>query len=82
MRLRVRFGGGELRGCVDMTTTPRAAGGHGWDGPGSFFQASPALRRYIPLSLRFSGVTRAGDPGHVRGGFVTDAPTGLRCLPF
>lgn len=79
MGLDVRFAKRELRGCVRMTTAPTRDGGHEWSGGGNFASASPALRRYLPVSLRFRGATRASEANHLHGGFVTDEPTGLRC---
>jgi hypothetical protein len=78
LRLAARFPRGELRGCVAVSITP-SRGSFRWSGPGVILTASPALRRYERLSLRFGGVTQASDRGHVRGGFITDVPSGLPC---
>ena len=78
LRLVATFPRGELRGCLAVSITP-SRGAFRWTGPGVILTASPALRRYERLSLRFAGVTKAGDLRHVRGGFTTDAPSGLPC---
>ena len=79
LRLVARFARGELRGCLAVSITPTPGRPFRWTGPGVILDASPALRRYEGLSLRFAGVTRASDLRHVRGGFITDVPTGLPC---
>jgi len=82
LKFRVRFSKGELRGCVHATTTPLPGGGWSWDGPGAIYQAPAALREFLGMSVRFGGVTTARRPTLLRGGFKTDTPTGLKCLPF
>jgi hypothetical protein len=77
MTVRAAFPRGQLRGWVNMRISPNQRAGHAWEGSGVFFKSSPQLRRYRPASLRFSGVTNAGRPHELHGGFVTDAPTGL-----
>lgn len=79
-RFEARFPRGTLRGCMGMTVVPGPGADYRWiGGPGAIRTASPALRRYAGLSLRFSGTTKAGDLSRVGGGFVADAPTGLPC---
>jgi TRAP-type transport system periplasmic protein len=80
VQFRARFARGQLHGCFDMTISPRPRGGFRWDGPGGLLDASPALRAYRGVSLRFSAVTKASDLRHARGGFVTGPPAGLVCL--
>lgn len=77
--LTARFSSGELRGCVSMDITPGPHGTFSWGGPGVIERASPTLRRYVGLSLRFGGMSKASDLSHMRGGFVSDAPSGLPC---
>lgn len=79
LKLTARFSSGELRGCVAMAITPTPHGIFRWGGPGVIVSASPRLRRYVGLSLRFGGITKANDLRHMRGGFVSDAPSGLPC---
>jgi hypothetical protein len=79
MKLTARFRRGELHGCVYVATFDTRHGTFDWDGPGVIARASRPLRNYIGLSFRVAGVTPAGDLRHMRGGFVTDAPSGLPC---
>jgi TRAP-type C4-dicarboxylate transport system substrate-binding protein len=73
-----RFSGGTLRGCINARIAPAPGGGYDWiGGPGAVKTASPAVRRYTGLSLRFTGVMRAGDLRHVRVAFASDLPNGL-----
>lgn len=75
-----RFSSGTLRGCMRVAIGPAPGGGYRWiGGPGAVKTASPAVRRYVGLSLRFTGVMKEGDLRHVRGGFVSDLPTGDPC---
>jgi TRAP-type C4-dicarboxylate transport system substrate-binding protein len=78
LRLVARFPSGELRGCLAVSITPSDRTFR-WTGPGVIQTTSPALRSYEGLSLRFAGVTRTSDLGHVRGGLISDAPSGLPC---
>jgi TRAP-type C4-dicarboxylate transport system substrate-binding protein len=79
-RFESRFSSGTLRGCLRAVITSAPRGGYRWiGGPGTVKTASPPLRRYVDLSLRFTGVMKAGDLRHVRGGFVSDLPTGDPC---
>lgn len=79
LTLAAHFPGGDLGGCVAVSITPAGHGPFRWSGPGVILSASPALRGYAGLSLRFAGITRASDLGHVHGGFITDVPSGLPC---
>jgi TRAP-type C4-dicarboxylate transport system substrate-binding protein len=79
LQLTARFLSGVLRGCVCMAVTPTRHRTFSWGGPGVIVSASRPLRRYVGLSLRFGGVTKASDLSHVHGGFVSDAPSGLPC---
>jgi hypothetical protein len=74
-----RFAGGEVRGCITVAITPTPHGIFRWGGPGAIASASRRLRRYVGLSLRLSGVTKARELGHVHLGFASDAPSGLPC---
>jgi TRAP-type C4-dicarboxylate transport system substrate-binding protein len=79
-KFEARFSSGMLRGCMGMTITLAPHGAYRWvGGPGAVKTASQTLRRYAGLSLTFAGLTRAGDHRHLRGGLVSDAPTGLPC---
>jgi TRAP-type C4-dicarboxylate transport system substrate-binding protein len=77
--LTARFAGGELRGCVTLAITPAPHGIFRWGGPGAIASASRRLRRYVGLSLRLSGITKARELRHVHLGFASDAPSGLPC---
>ena len=79
LKLAARFPSGELHGCVDMAIMPMPHGPFRWSGPGVILSASPALHRYVGLSLRFTGTTSASDLGHVHAAFTTDVPSGLPC---
>jgi hypothetical protein len=80
LHFELRFPRGTVRGCLRALIGPTPGGGHRWiGGPGAVTSASPAVRRYLDLSLRFTGVMKAGDVRHVRGGFVSDLPTGYPC---
>jgi TRAP-type C4-dicarboxylate transport system substrate-binding protein len=80
LKFTARFPRGELRGCMHIAITPGPRQEYRWSGPGTIAGASRALRGYVGRSLRFGGVTQAARLGRVRGGFVTDVPTGLPCL--
>jgi hypothetical protein len=77
--LTAHFAGGEVRGCVAVAIIPTPHGIFRWGGPGAIASASRPLRRYVGLSLRFSGVTKASELRHVHLGFTSDAPSGLPC---
>jgi TRAP-type C4-dicarboxylate transport system substrate-binding protein len=77
MSVRAVFRRGQIEGFVDMGLAPARSGAHTWNGPGVVFQTTPRLHRYLHASLRFRGITRAGDPDDLDGGFVTDMSTGL-----
>jgi TRAP-type C4-dicarboxylate transport system substrate-binding protein len=77
--LTARFAGGELRGCVSVGIFPMPHEIFRWDGPGAIASASRPLRKFVGLSLRFSGVTKANDLRHVHLDFASDAPSGLPC---
>jgi TRAP-type C4-dicarboxylate transport system substrate-binding protein len=79
LEFKARFPKGKLRGCVVTAIVPGRHGDYRWDGPGAIAGASRALHKYVGLTLRFSGRTKASDLGHVQGGFRSDAPTGLLC---
>ena len=79
-KFEARFPNGTLRGCMGMLITRGPHGDYRWVGsPGAIKTASRTLRQYAGLSLTFAGVTKAGDLTHLRGGLVSDAPTGLPC---
>jgi hypothetical protein len=79
-RFEARFPAGTLRGCMHMTITLGAHGEYRWVGsPGAVKTASRTLRRSAGLSLKFVGLTGAGDHRRLRGNLVSDTPTGLRC---
>jgi TRAP-type C4-dicarboxylate transport system substrate-binding protein len=79
-RFEARFPAGTLRGCMHMTITLGAHGEYRWVGsPGAVKTASRTLRRSAGLSLKFVGLTGAGDHRRLRGNLVSDVATGLRC---
>jgi hypothetical protein len=79
MIFRARFSRGRLFACLPLQISP-ARGGYRWTGIGAILHASPPLRRYSGLTLRFDGFTPAGDLTKLRADMTTDdPPTGFRC---
>ncbi|MDX6689486.1 MAG: TRAP-type transport system periplasmic protein [Solirubrobacteraceae bacterium] len=79
IRLEAHFAAGTLHACVMVAIAPGARHDLVWNGPGVITTASRALRRYVGHSLRFAATTTPGNPSHLHGGFITDAPSGFHC---
>jgi hypothetical protein len=71
LNFKARFSKGELRGCAINSVLSRPHARYVWDGSGQITGTSPALRKYLALSIGVGAITKKDDLEHARFNLAT-----------